>query len=40
MKEETNNMRMKLESPVNSSSSLLARKMGHGTEKEEGSIPE
>jgi hypothetical protein len=32
MKEETNNAKMKLESPYNSNSSLLARKMGHGHE--------
>jgi hypothetical protein len=31
MKEETNNAKIKLESPANSNSSLLGRKMGKGT---------
>ena len=39
MKEETNNLKIKFESPVNSNSSLLGRKMGKGTE-EGGSVKE
>ena len=39
MKEETNNAIIKLESPVNSNSSLLGRKMGR-SDREERSTPE